>query len=762
MKEKSKNAARTRREKENAEFIELGKLLPLPSAITSQLDKASVIRLATSYLKMRTVFPDGLGEAWGSEASGRYLTKRDVHCGKNDLGSQILQTLDGFIFVVAPDGKIMYISETASTHLGLSQVEMTGNSIYEYIHMNDHEEMTAILNMHQISYANSPCQDFEVGKSFFIRMKCVLAKRNAGLTSGGYKTIHCSGYLKIKHFTMDNMPPFDGCYQNMGLVAVGHSVPSSAITEIKMHSNMFMFRASLDMKLIFVEARVNALTGYDSPELVDKTIYQFVHVNDLLPLQHAHWQLVHKGQVTSRYYRFLTKTGGWIWMQSYATIVHNSRSSRPHCIVSLNHVLSNVNNEGLTLSIDQMHLAGCSAPSNPLSNANHARVNRPLRTGTKYRHSPYPYPPNELEDMAGLPVGYDDAPANVNVNGAPPSTPNSGYSQLLPYNNATVSAAPCSIQAHSPLLDNNASPRSHTNPYLALDNISAAKSRAEMVYSLDKKLTPLEPLRLSVSNTNTTADDLCISPCSDLTTLPAVKCDQQNSRLSAYVTDSLCGISYSAHLNRHLDLHEPMKTLSRQSYSSNSSCSESMSSDGSSGLENDIPSTIDALSIKASSSPVAGFFHHTEHYNFSSGCAPGMAPSAPVFRSSAGHINILPGCGAAVGSSLALLNECAPLDNLPSATSFASPINRHQLGCNEKEEELHNSNKKGENCTAAMRTLPHYEFRNFFCDAAAAGEGATMVATTGSHHQAHPVPYTSVIVDPHYLQSYQLTNGFAH
>ena len=59
MKEKSKNAARTRREKENAEFYELAKMLPLPAAITSQLDKASIIRLTTSYLKMRQVFPDG-------------------------------------------------------------------------------------------------------------------------------------------------------------------------------------------------------------------------------------------------------------------------------------------------------------------------------------------------------------------------------------------------------------------------------------------------------------------------------------------------------------------------------------------------------------------------------------------------------------------------------------------------------------------------------------------------------------------------------
>ena len=59
MKDKSKNAARTRREKENAEFYELAKMLPLPTAITSQLDKASIIRLSTSYLKMRAVFPDG-------------------------------------------------------------------------------------------------------------------------------------------------------------------------------------------------------------------------------------------------------------------------------------------------------------------------------------------------------------------------------------------------------------------------------------------------------------------------------------------------------------------------------------------------------------------------------------------------------------------------------------------------------------------------------------------------------------------------------
>ncbi|KAF7642511.1 hypothetical protein LDENG_00256740, partial [Lucifuga dentata] len=146
----------------------------------------------------------------------------------------------------------MYISETASVHLGLSQVELTGNSIYEYVHPADHDEMTAVLTAHQ-PYHSHFVQEYEMERSFFLRMKCVLAKRNAGLTCGGYKVIHCSGYLKIRQYSLDTSP-FDGCYQNVGLVAVGHSLPPSAMTDIKLHSNMFMFRASLDMKLIFLDS----------------------------------------------------------------------------------------------------------------------------------------------------------------------------------------------------------------------------------------------------------------------------------------------------------------------------------------------------------------------------------------------------------------------------------------------------------------------------------------------------------------------------
>ncbi|XP_014219350.1 single-minded homolog 2-like [Copidosoma floridanum] len=360
MKAKSRDAAKQRREKENQEFTELAKLLPLPATITTQLDKASIIRLTTSYLKLRNLFPNGLGDEWGATPP---LNHPRAEGSIKELGFHLLQTLEGFVFVVAPDGKIMYISETASTHLGLSQVELTGNSIFEYIHPQDRDEMNSMLNSAPPSHPPPSMNaqgDIAIPRTFFIRMKCVLAKRNAGLTNSGYKVIHCSGYLKLKQLA--NPEYSDGApngtvspytLHNVGLVAVGHSLPPSANTEIKMHRNMFMFRASLDLKLIYLDTNATRLIGYEPQELIDKTLYNYVHVNDSVTIQQSHHTLLWKGQVTTRYFRFMTRSGGYVWMQSYATIVHNSRSSRPHCVVSMNYVLSATEDKELIFALDQ-------------------------------------------------------------------------------------------------------------------------------------------------------------------------------------------------------------------------------------------------------------------------------------------------------------------------------------------------------------------------------------------------------------------------
>lgn len=94
-----------------------------------------------------------------------------------------------------------------------------------------------------------------------------------------------------------------------------------------------------------------------------------------------------KGQVTTKYYRFLTKSGGWVWIQSYATIVNNTRSSRPHCVVSVNYVLSETESPNLILNVVQKEAAEKSGKAlPPQTTYNNTAKHQELET----KHSPSP------------------------------------------------------------------------------------------------------------------------------------------------------------------------------------------------------------------------------------------------------------------------------------------------------------------------------------------------------------------------------------
>lgn len=58
-KEKSRDAARCRRSKETEVFYELAHELPLPHNISSHLDKASIMRLAISFLRTHKLLSSG-------------------------------------------------------------------------------------------------------------------------------------------------------------------------------------------------------------------------------------------------------------------------------------------------------------------------------------------------------------------------------------------------------------------------------------------------------------------------------------------------------------------------------------------------------------------------------------------------------------------------------------------------------------------------------------------------------------------------------
>lgn len=108
--------------------------------------------------------------------------------------------------------------------------------------------------------------------------------------------------------------------------------------------------------------------------------------------------MIYKGQVTTKYYRFLTKDGGWVWIQSYATVVHNTRSSRPHCIVSVNYVLSEQECKHLRLNEAQ---AAIKAEPPPTS----------ISAATTNSHIVHPVPatPQQQQTNGGISNSTSDA-----------------------------------------------------------------------------------------------------------------------------------------------------------------------------------------------------------------------------------------------------------------------------------------------------------------------------------------------------------------
>ena len=46
--------------------------------------------------------------------------------------------------------------------------------------------------------------------------------------------------------------------------------------------------------------RVNILTGYEPQELIEKTLYQFVHVSDQESLKHSHLKCKSRGLIKKK------------------------------------------------------------------------------------------------------------------------------------------------------------------------------------------------------------------------------------------------------------------------------------------------------------------------------------------------------------------------------------------------------------------------------------------------------------------------------
>ncbi|KPJ18057.1 Hypoxia-inducible factor 1-alpha [Papilio machaon] len=418
-KEKSRVAARCRRTKEMQIFAELTAALPAKKEEVEQLDKASVMRLAISYLRVRDVVsmlpegnvespklqsPKGL-EDIQSELS--YMQALDgfvlvlsqqgdiVYCSENiaehlgvsqeakdkrtlificiakinftfqftvpegnvespklqspkgleDIQSELsyMQALDGFVLVLSQQGDIVYCSENIAEHLGVSQMEIMGQSVFEFSHPCDHEEVREAL------------RNGAGRRDLLLRLKCTLTSkgRNVHLKSASYKVIHLTGHMlspsnynekdSEQNTEVEDKKDSDGKQNKSGgsLVAVGRPIPHPSNIEIPLDSTTFLSKHSLDMKFSYTDEGLMNTLGFEPDELVGRSLYDYHHAADTANLAQQFKSLFSKGQCETGQYRFLAKTGGYAWVQTQATVI-TDKQQKPISVVCVNYVISGI------------------------------------------------------------------------------------------------------------------------------------------------------------------------------------------------------------------------------------------------------------------------------------------------------------------------------------------------------------------------------------------------------------------------------------
>ncbi|XP_026173295.1 hypoxia inducible factor 1 subunit alpha, like [Mastacembelus armatus] len=336
---RSRDAARCRRSQETEVFYELARTLPLPRRVSTHLDKAAIMRITLSFLRMHYLLQPDENEN----------EKEEEEEEEDPMDAFYPQALAGFIMVVTEEGDMIYLTENVSRHIGITQLELLGQSIYDFVHPCDQEELRDLLTPRPgLSKKLQAEQQSE--RNFFLRMKSTLTNRGrtVNLKSATWKVLHCTGNMR-QLGSASTSPPMARV-----MTLLCEPIPHPSSVEFPLDTCTFLTRHSMDLRFTHCEGRVTELVGYRPDDLIGRSAYEFHHALDSDHVNKSLHTLLSKGQVSTSHYRFLAKSGGFVWAETQATILYSSKTSQPEAIVCLNFILSTVEQPDVVFSVEQI------------------------------------------------------------------------------------------------------------------------------------------------------------------------------------------------------------------------------------------------------------------------------------------------------------------------------------------------------------------------------------------------------------------------
>ncbi|XP_053283228.1 aryl hydrocarbon receptor nuclear translocator-like protein 2 [Pleuronectes platessa] len=375
LREPHSQIEKRRRDKMNILIDKLSAMIPTCNPMSRKLDKLTVLRMAVQHLK-------SLKGSAGSFSEANY---KPSFLPNEELKHLVLKAADGFLFVVGCDrGKIVFVSESVTKILNYSRAELIGQSLFDYIHPKDMGKVKEQLSATEL-YPRERLIDAKTGlqvqaylpvggarlcsgarRSFFCRMKynkvSIKVEENEFQASSSkkkesqkYCTVHCTGYMRSWPTSQlgaegeGEADKQDSSHFSC-LVAVGriHSHSSPQVNgEVRVKPTEFITRYAMDGKFTFVDQRATTFLGYLPQELLGTSCYEYFHQDDLPHLADRHRKVLRsKEKIDTNCYKFKTKCGSFVTLQSQWFSFVNPWTKEVEYIVSTNTVITQANRSG--------------------------------------------------------------------------------------------------------------------------------------------------------------------------------------------------------------------------------------------------------------------------------------------------------------------------------------------------------------------------------------------------------------------------------
>ncbi|XP_071352045.1 hypoxia inducible factor 1 subunit alpha, like isoform X2 [Trachinotus anak] len=307
------------------------------------------MRVTLSFLRMHHLLGSGENQKEKSdEEDEEEVEEEEEEEDEDPMDTFYPQALAGFIMVMTEEGDMIYLTENISRHIGITQLELLGQSVYDFVHPCDQEELRDLLAPRPGS-SKKPQTDQQSERNFFLRMKSTLTSRGrtVNIKSATWKVLHCTGHMRPIGGSSTSPP----AARVMTLLC--EPIPHPSSVEFPLDTCTFLTRHSMDLRFTHCEGRVTELVGYKPGDLIGRSAYEFHHALDSDHVNKSLHTLLSKGQVSTSHYRFLANSGGFVWAETQATVLYSSKTSQPEAIVCLNFILSAVEQPDVVFSVEQ-------------------------------------------------------------------------------------------------------------------------------------------------------------------------------------------------------------------------------------------------------------------------------------------------------------------------------------------------------------------------------------------------------------------------